>query len=120
MTARRTPSGKGKSSRIQVLEKTKSPLAEAAGAVGIPTNFGFRSTQCTRLTEDNAAMISTQVPRYRCQNPNCRAEIGMTDASAEATTMPKCSCGALRKKVYAKPVFKELNGHPVFTWVRKT
>jgi hypothetical protein len=24
------------------------------------------------------------------------------------------------KKVYTEPVFKELDGHPVFTWVKKT
>jgi len=65
-------------------------------------------------------MVSILVRRYRCQNPDCRAEIEMTNASSEASTMPKCSCGAPMKKVYSTPVFKELNGHPAFTWVRKT
>jgi len=63
-------------------------------------------------------MASTVGQRYRCQNPDCRAEIEMT--SSDSKTMPKCSCGALMKKVYTESVFKELNGHPVFTWVKKT
>jgi len=64
-------------------------------------------------------MTSTLALRYRCQNPDCRAEIE-TDALAEATAIPVCSCGAPMKKVYTAPVFKELDGHPAFSWVRKT
>jgi hypothetical protein len=65
-------------------------------------------------------MTSTLDQRYRCQNPACRAEIEieMTDDLSDASTMPKCSCGARMKKVYTTPVFKELNGHPAFTWVK--
>jgi hypothetical protein len=55
---------------------------------------------------------------YKCQNPDCRAEVEITDASAEATMPPTCSCGAQMKKVYTATVLKELNGHPTFTWVK--
>jgi hypothetical protein len=63
-------------------------------------------------------MASTVGQRYRCQNPDCRDEIEMT--SSDATTLPKCSCGAPMKQMYTEPIIKELDGHPVFTWVKKT
>jgi len=47
--------------------------------------------------------------RYRCQNPNCRDEIEVINNSGEEDSNPRCHCGAKVKKVYSKPVFRELS-----------
>jgi hypothetical protein len=47
--------------------------------------------------------------RYRCQNPNCRDEIEMMTNSGEEDSNLRCHCGAKVKKVYSKPVFRELS-----------
>ena len=57
--------------------------------------------------------------RCCCQNPDSRAGSEMPNASSEGIPVPKCSCGAPMKNVYATPIFKELDGHPAFTWVRR-
>jgi len=46
--------------------------------------------------------------RYRCQNVECRAEIEVKRASIEGSSNPRCCCGAEMKKVYSKPVLREL------------
>ena len=47
--------------------------------------------------------------RYRCQNVKCRAEIEVKKASIEGSSNPRCCCGAEMKKVYSKPVLRELD-----------
>jgi hypothetical protein len=47
--------------------------------------------------------------RYRCQNVECRAEIEVKKASIEGSSNPRCCCGAEMKKVYSKPVLRELD-----------
>ena len=47
--------------------------------------------------------------RYRCQNPDCRAEIEVKKDSKEGEANPRCCCGAAMKKSYSKPVFKVLD-----------
>jgi hypothetical protein len=47
--------------------------------------------------------------RYRCQNVECRAEIEAKKASIEGSSNPRCCCGAEMKKVYSKPVLRELD-----------
>jgi len=59
-------------------------------------------------------MTTTLGQRYRCQNPDSRAEIEIPNASSEGISIPKCSCVALMKNVYTTLIFK---GHPAFTWV---
>jgi len=54
-------------------------------------------------------MIMRKGKRYRCQNPNCRNEIEMMTNSGEEDSNPWCHCGAKVKKVYSKPVFRELS-----------
>jgi hypothetical protein len=48
--------------------------------------------------------------RYRCQNPNCRDEIQVMKHSGEEDSNLRCHCGAKMKKVYSRPVFRELSG----------
>jgi hypothetical protein len=45
--------------------------------------------------------------RYRCQNPDCRAEIEVRKDSKEGEANPRCCCGAEMKKPYSAPVFKQ-------------
>jgi hypothetical protein len=47
--------------------------------------------------------------RYRCQNPNCRDEIEVMNNSREEESTFRCHCGATIKKVYSRPVFRELS-----------
>ena len=47
--------------------------------------------------------------RYRCQSPNCRDEIEVKKSSREEESNPRCHCGATMKKVYSRPVFRELS-----------
>jgi len=54
-------------------------------------------------------MIMRNDQRYRCQNPNCRGEIEMMTNSGKEDSNPRCHCGAKVKKVYSKPVFRELS-----------
>ena len=54
-------------------------------------------------------MIMRKGQRYRCQNPNCRDEIEVINNSGEEDSNPRCHCGAKVKKVYSKPVFRELS-----------
>jgi hypothetical protein len=46
---------------------------------------------------------------YRCQNPECRAEIEVRKDSIEGLSNPVCCCGAAMKRTYTKPVFRELD-----------
>lgn len=47
--------------------------------------------------------------KYICQNPACRKEIEkVNDLGSEEDTNPRCSCGAETKKVYSKPILREL------------
>jgi hypothetical protein len=54
-------------------------------------------------------MIMRKDQRYRCQNPNCRGEIEVMTNSGEEDSNARCHCGAKVKKVYSKPVFRELS-----------
>jgi len=47
--------------------------------------------------------------RYRCQNPDCRCEVVVIEASMEGAFNPQCCCGAKMKKPYRKPTFKKLD-----------
>ena len=50
---------------------------------------------------------------YRCQNPNCRAEVESSSVSIPKSANPTCSCGAPMKKVYTKPVVREMSREEV-------
>lgn len=54
-------------------------------------------------------MIMRKGQRYLCQNPNCRGEIEVMTNSGEEDSNPLCRCGAKMKKVYSKPIFRELS-----------
>ena len=54
-------------------------------------------------------MIMRKGQRYRCQNPECRDEIEVTKSSSGEESNPRCRCGGEMKKVYSKPVFRELS-----------
>ena len=47
--------------------------------------------------------------RFRCQNPNCRDEIEMIKDLREEESSLQCHCGATIKKIYSRPVFRELS-----------
>ena len=55
--------------------------------------------------------------RYRCQNPNCRDEIEMIKDLREEESNLRCHCGATIKKVYSRPVFRELSAVEAFAAV---
>jgi hypothetical protein len=44
---------------------------------------------------------------YRCQNPDCRAEIEVRKDSKEGEANPRCCCGTEMKKFYSAPVVKQ-------------
>jgi hypothetical protein len=46
---------------------------------------------------------------YRCQNPECRAEIEVREDSIEGVSNPMCRCGAVMKRSYTIPVLRELD-----------
>lgn len=50
---------------------------------------------------------------YRCQNPECRAEIEVRGDSIEGLSNPMCCCGAVMKRPYTKPVLRELDKEEV-------
>ena len=54
-------------------------------------------------------MTTRKGQQYRCQHPNCRDEIEVTKSSREEEPNPRCQCGATMKKVYSRPVFRELS-----------
>jgi hypothetical protein len=54
-------------------------------------------------------MILRKGQIYRCQNPECRAEIEVVKDSIEAVSNPLCCCGSEMKKAYARPVFRTLD-----------
>jgi len=47
--------------------------------------------------------------KYRCQNPECRAEIEVTKDSREGESNPRCCCGSEMKKPYSPPVLSKLD-----------
>ncbi len=54
-------------------------------------------------------MITRKCQRYRCQSSDCREEIEVMETSREHDSNALCRCGAKMKKVYSKPVFRELS-----------
>jgi len=54
-------------------------------------------------------MIMRKGRRYRCQNPNCGHEIEVMKNSREEDSNPLCHWGPKMKKVYSKPIFRELS-----------
>jgi hypothetical protein len=49
------------------------------------------------------------VPRFVCQAATCRREIALLPANGTGQiSKPRCTCGSEMKKVYSKPVFREL------------
>jgi hypothetical protein len=71
--------------------------------------FEFLSADVNR----RAALGMNVGRRYRCQNPDCRCEIVVLQASKEAVNNPRCCCGAEMKKRYKKPTFEKLDFTPV-------
>lgn len=49
-------------------------------------------------------MILRKGQRFRCQNPDCRAEIEVAKDSIAGTSL-RCCCGSEMKKLYSPPVF---------------
>ena len=50
-------------------------------------------------------MVLKKGQRYRCQNPDCGAEIEVTKDSVEGDLRLRCCCGSEMKKPYSPPVF---------------
>lgn len=50
---------------------------------------------------------------YRCQNPNCRLEVEKAPTSIPKGANLNCTCGAPMKKVYTKPMVRELSQEEV-------
>lgn len=57
-------------------------------------------------------MIMRKGQVYRCQNPNCRAEIQVARDSIESSSNPRCCCGAEMKKPYVAPTLRVLHPAP--------
>jgi hypothetical protein len=51
-------------------------------------------------------MILQKAQIYRCQNPQCRAEIRVAKDSIEGKSNLRCCCGAEMKKLYTTPVLR--------------
>ena len=49
-------------------------------------------------------MMMQRGQRYRCQNPECAAEIEIAKDSIEGRSSLRCCCGAKMKRPYTKPV----------------
>jgi hypothetical protein len=59
-----------------------------------------------------ASMVMRKGQVFRCQNPNCRAEIRVEKDSIEVVANPRCGCGAEMKKPYAAPALRRLEPRP--------
>ena len=72
------------------------------------------ATFASLITDVNRgpAMTMNVGRRYRCQNPDCRCEVVVIEASKEATLNPRCCCGGEMKKPYTKPTFRLLEFKP--------
>ncbi len=47
--------------------------------------------------------------KWRCGNPECRAEVVVTDSSQSgATDKLRCGCGTVMKRVYEKPTARRV------------
>lgn len=46
---------------------------------------------------------------YRCQNPNCRLEVENSPTTIPTSTKPICNCGSPMKRVYKKPILREMS-----------
>jgi hypothetical protein len=51
-------------------------------------------------------MMLQKGQRYRCQNPECGAEIEVIKESIEGASGVRCCCGELMKRRYSKPLMK--------------
>ena len=51
-------------------------------------------------------MLMRKGHRYRCQNPECGAEVEVIKESIEGEYPARCCCGAPMKRPYAKPALK--------------
>lgn len=54
-------------------------------------------------------MMLRKGEHFRCQNPECAAEIEVTKNSIEGESSVTCCCGAEMKKLYIKPELKRWN-----------
>jgi hypothetical protein len=54
-------------------------------------------------------MQMTEGQVYRCQNRDCGCEVKVVKTSVDATSNPRCCCGAEMKKPYKKPVCRTSN-----------
>jgi hypothetical protein len=62
-----------------------------------------------RTSEEDKMFVMRKGDVFRCQNPECRAEIEVRRDSVEGPLNPRCCCGAEMKKRYAKPVLTVLD-----------
>jgi len=77
-----------------------------------PLTFGYFPKYCVKVTASifgGMAVTMTVGTRFCCQNLDCRCEIEVHKTSMEATSNPRCCCGAEMKKSYAMPVLRELD-----------
>jgi hypothetical protein len=51
-------------------------------------------------------MMMRKGQQFRCQNPECAAEIEITKGSIEGKSSFTCCCGGAMKQPYSKPVLK--------------
>jgi hypothetical protein len=58
------------------------------------------------------AMTMNMGKCYRCQNPDCRCEIEVIQASMEAVLNQRCCCGREMKKPFTEPMLKILGYKP--------
>jgi len=56
--------------------------------------------------------------RYRCQNPDCGAEIEVRKDSKEGEANLRCCCGTEMKESYSKPVFRVLSEEDSGNWAQ--
>ena len=60
-------------------------------------------------------MIMSEGQIYKCQNRNCNCEIKVIKPSVEASSNPRCCCGAEMKKPYRTPAIREVTSEMLIT-----
>jgi hypothetical protein len=58
-------------------------------------------------------MLMSEGQIYKCQNRNCSCEIRVIKPSVEASSNPRCCCGAEMKKPYAAPMMREVTSEMI-------
>jgi hypothetical protein len=57
-------------------------------------------------------MIMGKGQLYRCQNPDCAAEVRVEKPSIDGFSQPICCCGAEMNRLYEPPALRKIKATP--------